>query len=114
MAKAGDRFEMVDGSVYEVLKTAADTDGTYVEMVFHQPPGAVPPPPHVHSELVEQYEVLEGRFDVMVDGVWSTLGPGQSASVPQGALHTFKNRSGSMVRVRNIHRPGGRFDQYIE
>ena len=112
--KAGDRFEMVDGSVYEVLTTAADTNGEYVEMIFHQPPGSVPPPPHVHSDLIEGYEVLEGRFDVMVDGAWRALGPGESVSVPHGALHTFRNRSGSMVRVRNFHRPAARFDQYIE
>jgi mannose-6-phosphate isomerase-like protein (cupin superfamily) len=105
---------MVDGSVYEVVRTAADTGGDFVEMVFHLPPGCVPPPPHVHSGLVEEYEVLEGRFDVMVDGEGSTLAPGESASVPQGALHTFRNRSGSMVRVRNFHRPAARFDQYIE
>lgn len=114
MAKAGDRFEMVDGSVYAMLKAAADTGGEFVEMEFRLPPGAVPPPPHVHSGLVEEYEVLEGRFDVMVDGDWNTLEPGQSASVPQGALHTFRNRSGSTVRVRNVHRPAARFEDYIE
>src|ERR687884_658089 len=65
-------------------------------------------------ELVEEYQVLEGRFEVMVEGEWVTLMPGESASVPVGALHTFRNRSGSMVRVRNVHRPGARFDQYIE
>ena len=105
---------MVDGSVYEVLNTAADTRREFVEMIFHQPPGSVPPPPHAHSHLVEEYEVLEGNFDVMVDGEWRTLGAGESASIPVGALHTFRNRSGATVRVRNFHRPGARFDQYIE
>jgi mannose-6-phosphate isomerase-like protein (cupin superfamily) len=114
MANPGDRFEMVDGSAYEVVRTSAQTGGGYVEMIFHQPPGAVPPPPHVHSGLVEEYEVIEGRFDVMVNGEWSTLGPGQSASVPEGAVHTFRNRSGSTVRARNFHRPAARFEDYIE
>jgi mannose-6-phosphate isomerase-like protein (cupin superfamily) len=114
MANPGDRFEMVDGSVYEVLETSGQTGGQYVEMIFHQPPGAIPPPPHVHSKLVEEYEVIEGRFDVMVEGEWRTLGPGESASVPEGALHTFRNRSGSVVRARNFHRPAARFEDYIE
>ena len=114
MPTAGDRFEMVDGSVYEVLNTAADTGGEFVETIFHQPSGSVPPPPHIHSSLIEDYEVLEGRFDLMVDGEWRTLAPGESASVPRDALHTFRNRSGSTVRVRNFHRPAARFDQYIE
>jgi mannose-6-phosphate isomerase-like protein (cupin superfamily) len=47
----------------------------------------------VHPQQVEEYEVLEGRFDVVVDGEWRTLAPGESASVPIAALHTFRNRS---------------------
>jgi hypothetical protein len=64
--------------------------------------------------LTEEYEVLEGSFDVMSDGAWTTLRPGQSASIPPGALHTFKNRSGAPVVVRNVHRPPARFEDYIE
>lgn len=114
MASAGDRFQMPDGSVYAVISSAAENDGELVEFEFVLPPSAVSPPPHVHANLTEDYEVIEGSFDVMVDGSWTTLGPGQSASVPPGALHTFKNRSGETVRVRNVHRPPARFEDYIE
>lgn len=114
MATAGDRFRMPDGSVYIVRRAAAETGGEYVEMEFVLPAGCVPPPPHVHREQVEEYEVLEGRFDVVVDGEWRTLGPGERAHVPAGALHTFRNRSGSLVRVRNRHRPAMRFEDFIE
>jgi hypothetical protein len=34
--------------------------------------------------------------------------------VPPGTLHTFKNRSEAPVRVRNLHRPAARFEDYIE
>jgi quercetin dioxygenase-like cupin family protein len=114
MAKPGDRFDMPDGSAYIVRRPAADTGGEYVEMEFVLPPGCVAPPPHVHPQQVEEYEVLEGSFDVTVDGQWRTLAPGESASVPQGALHTFRNRSGAVVRVRNWHRPAVRFEDFIE
>ena len=114
MAKTGDRFDMPDGSTYIVTRAAAETNGEYVEMEFVLPPGCLPPPPHVHPQQVEEYEVLEGRFDVMVDGEWKTLEPGESASVPVGVLHTFRNRSGTVVRVRNWHRPAVRFEDYIE
>jgi quercetin dioxygenase-like cupin family protein len=114
MAKAGDRFEMPDGSAYTVVRPAAETGGEFVEMEFVLPPGCVPPPPHVHPHQVEEYEVLEGSFDVTVDNQWRTVGPGQSASVPQGASHTFRNRSGTAVRVRNWHRPAMRFEDFIE
>jgi mannose-6-phosphate isomerase-like protein (cupin superfamily) len=80
--KTGDRFEMVDGSVYEVTTAAADSGGEFVEMLFTLPPGSVSPPPHVHAGLTEEYEVIEGAFEVMSGGAWTTLRPGQSASIP--------------------------------
>jgi quercetin dioxygenase-like cupin family protein len=114
MAKSSDRFDMPDGSAYIVRRPAAETGGEYVEMEFVLPPGCVAPPPHVHPQQVEEYEVLEGSLDVTVDGQWRTLARGESASVPQGALHTFRNRSGAVVRVRNWHRPAVRFEDFIE
>jgi mannose-6-phosphate isomerase-like protein (cupin superfamily) len=114
MAEAGDHLQMPDGSVYIVIRPGAATGGEYVEMEFVLPADCVPPPPHTHPAQVEEYEVIEGRFDVVVDGRWVSLGPGESASVPIGALHTFRNSSGSTVRVRNWHRPALRFEEFIE
>jgi quercetin dioxygenase-like cupin family protein len=114
MAKTGDRFEMPDGSVYAVTSAAADSGGEFVGMEFTLPPGSVPPPPHVHPGPVEEYEVIDGALDVMISGEWKTLKAGDAAAVPVGALHTFKNRSGETVRVRNVHRPAARFEDYIE
>jgi mannose-6-phosphate isomerase-like protein (cupin superfamily) len=105
---------MPDGSTYIVVRTAAETGGQWVEMEFVLSSGCVPPPPHVHPVQVEEYEVLEGSLEVVVDGAWRTLGPGQSVSVPVGALHTFRNRSGGVVHVRNWHRPAMRFEDFIE
>ena len=114
MAHAGDRFEMPDGSVYEVLKAAAGSGGGFVEMEFTLPPGSVAPPPHVHPGPAEEFKVLEGQFDLMVGGQWRQLSVGESASVPAGVLHTFKNKCGRTVRVHNVHRPAARFEDYIE
>jgi quercetin dioxygenase-like cupin family protein len=114
MAEAGERFEMPDGSTYLVVTPSAATGDEYVEMEFVLPADCVPPPPHVHPGQVESYEVIEGSFDVLLDGEWITLSPGESASVPVGVEHTFRNRSGQTVRVRNWHRPAGRFEQFIE
>jgi quercetin dioxygenase-like cupin family protein len=114
VAKTGDLLEMPDGSSYEITKSTADAGGEFVEMIFNLPPGSYAPPPHTHPGLVESYEVLEGELDVMVGGAWQTLRPGESASVPADTDHTFKNRSGTLVRARNVHRPAARFESYIE
>src|SRR5215211_6088159 len=105
---------MPDGSVYVLRRPARDSEGAYVEMEFLLPSGCVAPPPHVHRQQVEQYEVIEGRFELLLDGAWQPLGPGEMASVPVGALHTFRNRSGGSVRIRNWHRPAVRFEEFIE
>lgn len=114
MAEAGQRFEMPDGSVYVVRTPTAATGGDYVEMEFILPAGTFAPPPHVHPQQVEEYQVIEGTFDVMVDGEWTTIGPGESASVPVGADHTFRNPTDGTVRVLNWHRPAMNFEQFIE
>ena len=114
MARRDERFAMPDGSAYIVRSPAAESGGAFVEMEFMLPSGCVPPPPHIHRHQVEDYEVLEGRLDVVIEGQWRTLAAGDRASVPVGALHTFRNRSGETVRVRNRHTPAMRFEEFIE
>jgi quercetin dioxygenase-like cupin family protein len=114
VAKSGDRFEMPDGSVYEVTAAAAETGGASVGMNFFVPPGGVPPPPHVHPTQTEAFEVVDGPFELMVDGEWRTLATGERASVPPGVLHTFRNRSERTKVVHSTHSPPGRFEEFIE
>lgn len=114
MAKTGDRFEMPDGGVYEVVASAADNGGARVEMQFTLPPGSVSPPPHVRAGLTEEYEVIEGTLELMSAGTWTSVASGESASIPPATLHTFRNRSVAPVRVRNVHRPPARFEDYID
>ena len=114
MANSGDRFRLPDGSTYIVNRASSETDGESVEMEFVLPAGCLPPPPHIHPHQVESYKVLEGSLDVIVDGTWSTLKPGDSTSVPIGASHTFRNASGDLIRVQNWHEPAMRFEDFIQ
>jgi quercetin dioxygenase-like cupin family protein len=99
---------------YLVVRSHEETAGEYVEMEWTLPPGAFAPPRHRHPTQVEEYEVLEGELEVMVDGEWSTLSAGESASVPVNADHTFRIPAAQTVRVHNFHRPGSHFDEFIE
>jgi mannose-6-phosphate isomerase-like protein (cupin superfamily) len=114
MPRSGDRFVMPDGlGEYLVVRSHDETRGEYVEMEWSLPASAFAPPPHRHPTQVESYEVLEGSFEVMIDGSWQRLATGDVATVPVGASHTFR-LAGEAVRVRNFHRPGSRFDEFIE
>ena len=97
-----------------MVRSHDETGGEYVEMEWTLPPGAFAPPVHRHPTQVEEYTVLEGVLDVNVDGEWSILNEGESGSVPPDTDHTFRVPGDAPVRVRNFHRPGGRFDEFIE
>ena len=114
MANVDDRFEMPDGSVYVIRHPEAESGGEFVEIEFILPGDCVAPPPHVHPHQVEEYEVIEGSLEVMVDGDWSTYRQGELASVPVGSLHTFRNPTGGPIRLRNVHRPAMGFEDFIE
>lgn len=106
---------MPEGSgEYKLVKSHEDTGGDYVEMELTLPPGAFAPPPHRHPAQEEEYKVLEGAFEVMVDGDWRRVETGESASVPVDTDHTFRTIPGQTVRVRNFHHPGAHFDEFIE
>jgi len=114
MPHSGDRYVMSDAlGEYLVVRSHEETQGEYVEMEWALPAGAFAPPPHRHPTQIESYEVLEGSLEVMIDGAWRRLETGDSASVPVNASHTFR-LVGEPVRVRNFHRPGSRFDEFVE
>jgi mannose-6-phosphate isomerase-like protein (cupin superfamily) len=104
---------MPDGAQYVLRTPGAEVDGEYVEFEWIFPAGIFAPPPHLHPGQVEDYEVLEGEFDVLVGDQWQTLRTGDSASVPVGVNHTFRSPE-TPVRVRNFHRPALGFEDFIE
>ena len=113
MGQAGDEYLMPDGSRYILRTPTADAEGEYVEFEFDFPQDVFAPPPHIHPTQSETYEVLEGELEVMIDGDWQTLREGDSATVPPGVNHTFRNPKGPM-RARNFHRPALGFEPFIE
>jgi mannose-6-phosphate isomerase-like protein (cupin superfamily) len=114
MAGTGDTLMFPDGSDYTITASAGDTNGTFVEMEVLVPPHAVTPPLHIHPRQQEEYEVLAGTLDVLLDGRWQSLPEGEEISVPRGSPHTFRNNSGVRVRFRNVHKPALGFQDYLE
>ena len=113
MGQAGDVFAMPDGARYVLDTPTAQTGGEYVEFEWIFPPGTFAPPPHRHPGQVEEYEVLEGKLEVLIGDQWRPLRTGESASVAVGVNHTF-SRPKQLVRVRNFHRPALGFEAFIE
>jgi quercetin dioxygenase-like cupin family protein len=110
---AGDVLSYHDGSEFTVLKSAADTGGEVLELEMFFPPTTEDVPRHIHPAQDETYEVIEGAFKVLVGSEWHELGPGQSATVPAGTVHTFRIVGDQPARVRNLHAPALDFEDYF-
>jgi quercetin dioxygenase-like cupin family protein len=109
-----DRLAFPDGSVYTVVRPAADPRRDPLVMEFLLQPRCPAPPPHLHpGGQKETFEVLDGAFELRQGGSWQRLEAGQALTVEPGEIHTFRNHETAPVRVHNVHEPGHSFERYI-
>ena len=62
------------------------------------PPGTFVPP-HVHPDQDEFIRVLEGKFDLWLDGAEVSALAGDLIRLPMGSRHGIFNRSGAVTRA---------------
>ena len=104
---------MPDGTTFEFVREPADPERDPSEMVFSAHPGGTAPPPHIHPRQRETFTLEEGDFELLVDGHWRKLAPGESLAIEPGQTHTYRNEGTRTARVRTVHEPGLSFDDYI-
>jgi quercetin dioxygenase-like cupin family protein len=78
------------GEEVTILLDGEQTGGRLTLWLETTPPGGGPPL-HFHINDDETFHVLEGRVAIFQNSQWHELGPGGSAFVPRGQVHTFKN-----------------------
>ena len=103
----------VFGVEARVTMPTAATGGTYVEMECTVAPGSGSMI-HYHPQQEETYQVLEGMLEVFREGTWRALQRGESLTVPQGAVHAFRNASRTPATFLNVHRPALAFQAHLE
>ena len=54
---------------------------------------------HYHNVMEEDFFILEGKVDIVVDGVVSTLEPGQFIHIEPGEIHYVKNAYDAPVKM---------------
>ena len=106
-------MQMPDGSTFAVTKPIADRERDPIEIEMSFARESYAPPPHVHPFQREEYEVLEGEMELRIGDERRRLGPGATASVPAGTVHTFQIGPNG-VRVRNVHAPALEFEEMVE
>lgn len=110
----GRRFEFPDGSLYDIVESSADSAGSRSSLQITLPANPATPPPHIHPGQEETAMVIHGTLEVLIGREWRTLGPGETAKIPTGVVHTFRNRSGHNVTFRSAHVPALDYERYIE
>jgi quercetin dioxygenase-like cupin family protein len=99
------------GLELRILLDGERTGGTLAMWTNITPPGGGPPR-HYHLNDDETFHVIEGRVAFFLNGEWNEVGPGGTAFMPRGIVHTFKNVGDQPSRMLNMTTPSG-FEKFF-
>ena len=91
----------------KVLLTTEDTAGALSVIVAWHNPGEGPPD-HVHFNQEEIFFIVDGLYELTIDGQTSIGGPGTLVFIPRNTVHSFKNVGATPARMLDWTLPGGR------
>jgi quercetin dioxygenase-like cupin family protein len=114
MASAGETVvNPATGERVTFVKTAADTGGELLELelVWSRPGQRAPA--HVHPEMEERYEVLEGTAAFRIGDEERTARAGEVVTVPPGTTHLAWNPTDVRVRLKVEFRPALRWEEFV-
>jgi quercetin dioxygenase-like cupin family protein len=94
------------GLEMKILLTTEDTEGAFSALVCTHGPGEGPPP-HFHTNQEEYFYVLEGTYELTINGSTRLAGPGTMVFLPRGEVHSFKNVGDAPARMLDWSIPGG-------
>jgi quercetin dioxygenase-like cupin family protein len=94
-------------------RTAADSGGELLELddFWVRPDHQVPE--HVHPEMEERWEVIDGAARFRLDGVEISARPGDVVVAPPGTPHSAANAARGETHVRIQMRPALRWEEFV-
>jgi len=104
---------MPGGVRTEIHLAGGDTDGAFCLLVDH-PPAGWSLPPHRHANEAETIHVLEGTFEMNLDGKPTELTAGESIHIPQGLTHSTRNVGPQAGRRIVLFSPAGMERFFLE
>jgi quercetin dioxygenase-like cupin family protein len=94
-----------------LLSTEATGGAISVLMGWHKPGEGAPD--HVHFDQEEMFFIVEGTYELTVDGQTTTAGPGTIVFIPRNVVHRFKNIGDTTACMLDWSLPGGQ-DHYFK
>jgi quercetin dioxygenase-like cupin family protein len=95
--KAGQAQEVVWSILGHTYWLKAESDACFIFETL-DPPGTFVPP-HIHPTQDEFIYMLEGTFDLYLDGTWTKAGTGDLVRMPKGLPHGYYNRQDKPARA---------------
>jgi mannose-6-phosphate isomerase-like protein (cupin superfamily) len=104
----------VTGERFRWHLTSGDTGGRLARAEVWVRPGGGVFVEHLHPDSEERFEVLHGRMIVEVDGEPRVVLGGETARVPPGVAHKWRNGGNEKLHlIIDVHNPRG-FEDMIE
>jgi quercetin dioxygenase-like cupin family protein len=100
------------GDHVEILVASAVTNGASTTLLEISPPGGGPPP-HRHDHEDETFFIVEGEYELLVDGNWVKGSRGDAFYRSRGTVHAFRNCGTTTGKILIVVQPGG-FEHYLE
>jgi quercetin dioxygenase-like cupin family protein len=97
----------------EVHLVSADTAGAFCLLIDHPPPGWRLPA-HRHVDAAETIHIVDGKFEMNLDGQPTRLIAGETIHVPAGAVHDGRNVGDSTGQRVLIFSPAGMEEFFLE
>lgn len=102
-----ERFVLPGLGIEQRLRIPGAATGGQLCLVEQLCPPGKGPPRHVHTSQTEVLRILEGEFELEIDGTPIPAPAGTVAVVPPGRPHAFVNRGTSPARVLFLLTPAG-------
>jgi quercetin dioxygenase-like cupin family protein len=90
----------------------SDEDGEVLEVDTWVDPGGWVSP-HVHPSMDERFTVLEGRMSFLAGREWSEASAGETAVVPAGLRHAYRNDSEEAAHMICEARPPSSLEDFL-
>jgi quercetin dioxygenase-like cupin family protein len=111
---AARRMVWMPGGVRTEIHLDSDDTGGAFCLLLDYPPAGWSLPAHRHRSEAETIHVIEGEFEMDIDGQRSRLTAGQTIHVPRGVVHSGANIGTTRGRRLVMFSPGGMERFFLE
>jgi mannose-6-phosphate isomerase-like protein (cupin superfamily) len=107
-----ERIYWVLGQLVTFRLTSEETAGNFSIVEINSFPGEGVPP-HLHTDREELFYVLDGAVEFTFGPRIERVGRGSLVFVKRGQFHGFRNVGSEILRLFDLHSPGG-FESFFE